>query len=62
MFLVKREDMDRAAKLIIRGQKGKEMKRRALQLKEGAERATQYGGSSFQNLDRLALFIRNKSI
>ena len=62
VFVVKREEVERAAKLIIRGEKGKEMRRRALQLKEGAERATQYGGSSFQNLDRPALFIRNKSI
>nr|ABR16563.1 unknown [Picea sitchensis] len=61
VFVVKREEVERAAKLIIKGEKGKEMRRRALQLKEGAERATRQGGSSFKNLDRLALLIRSKS-
>lgn len=60
VFVVKKEEVERAAKLIIRGEKGKEMRRRTLQLKERAERATQYGGSSFKNLDRLALLIRNR--
>lgn len=61
MFVVKREEVERAARLIIRGEKGKEMRRKALQLKEGAERATAEGGSSFKNLDRLALLIRSIS-
>lgn len=61
VFVVKREEVERAAKLIIRGEKGKEMRKKALQLKEGAKRATEQGGSSFKNLDRLGLLIRSKS-
>lgn len=57
VFVVTREEVGRAAKLIIREEKGKEMRRRALQLKEDAERASAEGGTSFKNLDRLALLI-----
>lgn len=61
VFVVKREEVERAARLIIRGEKGKEMRRRALQLKEGAKKATAEGGSSFKSLDRLALLISSQS-
>lgn len=61
VFGVKREEVERAAKLIIREEKGKEMRRRALQLKEGGVRATQEGGFSFTNMQNLVSLIRSKS-
>lgn len=61
VFVVKKEEVERAVRLIIKGEKGKEMSRRALKLKEDAERASAEGGTSFKNLDRLALLIRSMS-
>ncbi|XP_073110230.1 7-deoxyloganetin glucosyltransferase-like [Elaeis guineensis] len=50
---VKRGDVERLVRELMVGEKGKEMRRRAVEWKESAIRATQPGGSSFQNFERL---------
>ncbi|KAG6477042.1 hypothetical protein ZIOFF_066292 [Zingiber officinale] len=57
---VKREEVEGLIReLMGNGDKGREMRRRAVGWKEAAERATQPGGSSFLNLDRLVDLLRN---
>ncbi|KAL8060966.1 hypothetical protein ABFX02_02G058100 [Erythranthe guttata] len=50
---VKRADVAAAVKEVMGGDKGREMKERALELKRKAEEATAPGGSSYMNLDTL---------
>lgn len=50
---VKRGEVERLVREMMEGEKGKEMRSRAVEWKESAFRATQPGGSSFQNFDRL---------
>ncbi|XP_008779905.2 7-deoxyloganetin glucosyltransferase-like [Phoenix dactylifera] len=50
---VKREEVERLVRELMEGEKGKEMRRRAVEWKGSAISATQPGGSSFQNFDRL---------
>lgn len=52
---VKREEVASLVKEVIGGKKGKEMRERALDCKQKAEEATDYGGSSFDNFNR---FVR----
>ncbi|CAK9147693.1 unnamed protein product [Ilex paraguariensis] len=48
---VKREQVAEAIKELMEGEKGKEMKKEALQWKQKAENATRQGGSSYDNFD-----------
>nr|AFJ53003.1 UDP-glycosyltransferase 1 [Linum usitatissimum] len=50
---VKREEVEKLVREVMGGEKGKEMKRKAMEWKVKAEEATQPGGSSFQNMERL---------
>lgn len=49
---VKREDVVRLVEEIMEGEKGKNMRERALEWKQNAEKATEYGGQSYENFDR----------
>ncbi|XP_031107685.1 14-3-3 protein beta/alpha-A-like [Ipomoea triloba] len=50
---VKRENVERVVRELMEGEKGREVKKKALFWKERAEVATSVGGSSFLNLDKL---------
>ncbi|XP_072980575.1 7-deoxyloganetin glucosyltransferase-like [Typha angustifolia] len=50
---VKRDEVEGLVRELMRGEKGKEMKSKAMMWKESAVRATEAGGSSFLNLERL---------
>ncbi|GAA0178889.1 transferase [Lithospermum erythrorhizon] len=50
---VKRDEVELLVRKLIDGEKGKHMKRRVMELKEKAEEATELGGSSFMNFDKL---------
>ncbi|CAN1150007.1 7-deoxyloganetin glucosyltransferase [Linum perenne] len=50
---VKREEVEKLVKEVMGGEKGKEMKMKAMEWKMKAEEATKLGGSSHQNVDRL---------
>ncbi|XP_077245750.1 7-deoxyloganetin glucosyltransferase-like [Tasmannia lanceolata] len=50
---VKRGEVEGLIREFMEGEKGKEMRNKALEWKEAAEKATQQGGSSYMNLDRL---------
>ncbi|CAI0444907.1 unnamed protein product [Linum tenue] len=58
---VRREEVEGLVRELMGGDKGKEMKRRAMEWKNKAEEATRVGGSSFQNMERLVeLLLGNK--
>ncbi|KAI5669864.1 hypothetical protein M9H77_19717 [Catharanthus roseus] len=50
---VKRSEVERVVRELMIGEKGKELKKNALEWKKKAEAATGLGGSSYMNLDRL---------
>ncbi|KAH7834144.1 hypothetical protein Vadar_013113 [Vaccinium darrowii] len=50
---VRREEVERQVRELMEGEKGKEMKRKAVEWKEKAEEAASPGGSSYLNLDKL---------
>ncbi|XP_077219427.1 7-deoxyloganetin glucosyltransferase-like [Tasmannia lanceolata] len=50
---VKREEIQRVVRELMEGEKGKEMRLKAMKWKETAENATRQGGSSSTNLDKL---------
>nr|GMC59790.1 7-deoxyloganetin glucosyltransferase-like [Ipomoea batatas] len=50
---VKRENVESVVRELMEGEKGREVKKKALFWKERAEVATSVGGSSFLNLDKL---------
>lgn len=50
---VKRGTVEKLVREAMEGEKGMEMRRRALEWKEKARRATELGGSSRANLDKL---------
>lgn len=50
---VKRDEVEKLVRELIQGEKGKEMKRKAIEWKEMAEEATKANGSSFLNLEKL---------
>ncbi|KAL8476201.1 hypothetical protein ACS0TY_028746 [Phlomoides rotata] len=50
---VKRDEIEALVKNIMEGQKGKEMKVKALEWKRKAEEAIMIGGSSYNDFDRL---------
>ncbi|KAI5669866.1 hypothetical protein M9H77_19719 [Catharanthus roseus] len=50
---VKRSEVERVVRELMIGEKGKELKKNALEWKKKAEAATGLGGSSYLNLDRL---------
>nr|AFJ53005.1 UDP-glycosyltransferase 1 [Linum usitatissimum] len=50
---VKKGAVEKLVREVMGGEKGKEMKRKAMEWKLKAEEATQPGGSSFRNLDKL---------
>ncbi|KAG5526031.1 hypothetical protein RHGRI_032353 [Rhododendron griersonianum] len=50
---VRREEVERQVRELMEGEKGKEMKRKAVEWKEKAEEAAGPGGSSYVNLDKL---------
>nr|CAB3447006.1 unnamed protein product [Digitaria exilis] len=58
---VRRDVVERRIREAMGGEKGREMRERALEWKEAAARATRPGGSSFANLDRLINDVLLKS-
>ncbi|KAJ9670126.1 hypothetical protein PVL29_026589 [Vitis rotundifolia] len=50
---VKRHDIEALVKEMMEGEKGKQMKKTAMEWKKKAEEATGVGGSSYNNFDRL---------
>lgn len=50
---VKRERVEKLVREAMEGEKGREMKRRALEWKEKARTATEPGGSSYANIEKL---------
>lgn len=50
---VKRDDVVKHIRELMGGEKGKDMRRKALKLKDSAIKATEQGGSSFLNLERV---------
>ncbi|KAF2294094.1 hypothetical protein GH714_007455 [Hevea brasiliensis] len=52
-YNVKRDEVEKLLKELMEGEKGKEMKKKALEWKRKAEEATAPNGSSYINLDRL---------
>ncbi|XP_058086883.1 7-deoxyloganetin glucosyltransferase-like [Magnolia sinica] len=50
---VKRDEVEALVRELMEGEKGKEMKKKALAWKESAEKASKPGGSSYENLDKL---------
>jgi hypothetical protein len=50
---VKRDDVEKLVRELMEGDKGKEMKRKAMEWKTKAEEAVKPGGSSYHNLDKL---------
>ncbi|CAN0853398.1 7-deoxyloganetin glucosyltransferase [Linum grandiflorum] len=57
---VKRGEVGNLVKELMDGEKGKEMQRKAMEWKLKAEEATQPGGSSFRNVERLVEILLNK--
>ena len=51
---VKRDEVEKLVRELLEGEKGVEMKRKAMEWKKEAEEAIGPGGSSFQNLEKLA--------
>ncbi|CAA3029844.1 7-deoxyloganetin glucosyltransferase-like [Olea europaea subsp. europaea] len=56
---VKRDDIEELVRNVMKGEKGKEMKSRTMEWKRKAEEATETGGSSYTNLDRLFKEVLN---
>eukprot|EP00258_Populus_trichocarpa_P024921 XP_024440940.1 hydroquinone glucosyltransferase [Populus trichocarpa] len=52
--LVGREEVERVVRLVIEGEKGRDMRRRTGELKESAAKALEIGGSSHDALERVA--------
>ncbi|CAN0853402.1 7-deoxyloganetin glucosyltransferase [Linum grandiflorum] len=50
---VKKEEVEKLVREVMGGEKGNEMKRKAMEWKLKAEEATKPGGSSFRNLNKL---------
>ncbi|XP_058086826.1 7-deoxyloganetin glucosyltransferase-like [Magnolia sinica] len=50
---VKGDKVEALVRELMEGEKGKEMKKKVMEWKERAENATQPGGSSYENLDKL---------
>ncbi|KAF2320344.1 hypothetical protein GH714_027212 [Hevea brasiliensis] len=50
---VERNEVEKLVKELLEGEKGKEMKKKAMEWKRKAEEATIPGGSSYKNLDNL---------
>ncbi|CAJ1947222.1 unnamed protein product [Sphenostylis stenocarpa] len=59
---VKREEVEKQVNELIRGEKGKEMRQKAMELKKKAEEASKPGGSSYMNLDKVIeeVFLKTK--
>ncbi|XP_008811183.2 7-deoxyloganetin glucosyltransferase-like [Phoenix dactylifera] len=51
---VKREQVMGTVREVMEGERGKEMRKNAMKWKERAEQATRQGGSSYENMERLA--------
>lgn len=54
---VKREQVEKVVREMLEGEKGKELKRKAMEWKTKAEEATKLGGSSHTNLEKLVTFF-----
>ncbi|MCL7042597.1 hypothetical protein MKW94_024574 [Papaver nudicaule] len=54
---VKRDEVETVVRELIQGEKGKNMKKRAMEGKKKAEEATSAGGSSFVNLEKIVMEI-----
>ncbi|WVY94629.1 hypothetical protein V8G54_033717 [Vigna mungo] len=50
---VKRDEVEKAVNELLEGEKGKELKKNAIEWKKKAQEATSTGGSSFLNLEKL---------
>lgn len=54
---VKRDEVEALVREMMEGEKGKRMKKMALKWKKKAEASTRFGGSSYNNFDRLIKYI-----
>ncbi|XP_059065877.1 anthocyanidin 5,3-O-glucosyltransferase-like [Cryptomeria japonica] len=59
VFTVTSAEIERGVKLIIEGKEGRDMRRRACDLKDAAIQAVGEGGSSFTNLQKFVSLIHN---
>ncbi|GLJ38760.1 hypothetical protein SUGI_0790220 [Cryptomeria japonica] len=59
VFIVTSAEIERAVRLLIEGKEGRDMRRRACELKEAAIRAVGEGGSSFNNVEKFVSLIHN---
>ncbi|XP_023529389.1 7-deoxyloganetin glucosyltransferase-like [Cucurbita pepo subsp. pepo] len=57
---VKRDEVERCVNEVMEGEKGKDMKKKVMELKNLAEESCKFGGSSYCNLDELILQILSK--
>ncbi|XP_077213376.1 7-deoxyloganetin glucosyltransferase-like [Tasmannia lanceolata] len=57
---VKREEVEGLVRELMEGEKGKEMKNKVMEWKEGANKATERGGSSWLNVEKLVKEIVRK--
>jgi hypothetical protein len=57
---VKRDEVEKLVRELMEGEKGKDMKRKAMEWKTKAEEVTRPGGSSFENLEALVKVLACK--
>lgn len=57
--VIRREEIERVVRLVMEGEEGKIMRRRAKELQESAEKALVYGGSSYESLTRVVESWKN---
>jgi hydroquinone glucosyltransferase len=51
--VVDREEIERVVRLVIEGEEGKVLRRRARELKDSAVKAVEFGGSSYESLSQV---------
>lgn len=59
---VKREKVERLVRELMEGEKGKEMREKAMEWKKKAEASTRTGGSSYTNFDTLVKQLRQEPL
>ncbi|XP_077239272.1 7-deoxyloganetin glucosyltransferase-like [Tasmannia lanceolata] len=57
---VKRDELEGLVRELMEGEKGKEMRNKAMEWKGSAEKATKKGGSSYVNIDKLVSEVLSK--
>jgi hypothetical protein len=59
---VKRDEVEKLVRELMEGEKGKDMKRKAMEWKTKAEEAAWTGDASHRNLDRLVKVLASEQI